>query len=274
MSGISEWTGVAEHGTRAKYVRDHCRCARCRAANTERYRLRRVAIAEAAGDVKPSGPPGAGIQMRAGHSYRIKTCPGANGAACIAGGAWLKNGTPVCSACLERATVFGGLVDAGPVRDHLMELRREGIGYKSVAAACDVSHTVISEIISGEKTRLRASTAKRILGVDAKARADHSVVPARETWKLIRQLLRCGWTQARIAKALGRTTPALQLKKRHVLARTALAVEKLARRELGVLELMRRRCPLCGYKHVEDREAAQYCFDAITRGATTHEAAA
>jgi hypothetical protein len=56
------------------------------------------------------------------------------------------------------------------------------------------------------------------------------MVPARRTWRLIEQLLEEGFSKARIARELGMQTPALQLRRARVLARTELAVEKLWRR--------------------------------------------
>lgn len=221
------------HGTRARYVCG-CRCDECRGANNRRYRERMAAMQAAAATVTPSGPPGGGTIIRGGVAHRVKTCPGANGRTCVAGGAWLRKSTPVCSVCLERATVWDGLVDAEPARDHLMKLRRAGIGYKSVAAASDVGHGVLNGILARTQTRIRATTERRILAVDAGARADHAVLPPASAAKVARQvdeLRGLGFTRAEIASFLGSNSQALQIGRTgRVLAVTAAAVARLLRR--------------------------------------------
>lgn len=122
------------------------------------------------------------------------------------------------------------IVDAGPARRHLFALGRRGVGYKAVAGASGVAASSLARIRSGEKTRLRAGTERRVLAVGAWARADASTVPAARTWRLVGGLLAEGYTRGRIALELGAKRPALQLGRRRVLARTALAVEKLWKR--------------------------------------------
>lgn len=221
------------HGTRSRYVCG-CRCAPCTGANRARYHQRQAEISAAAGDVVPSGPPGARTIMRAGVAYQVTTCPGANGRDCVAGGAWLRNGGPVCARCLERATVWDGLVDAEPARVHLMKLRRAGIGWKSVAAASDVGHSVLSRILAKRQTRILASTERRILAVDAGARADHAVLSASSAAKVARQvdeLRGLGFTRTEIARLLGSHSLSLQIGRTgRVLAVTAAAVARLLRR--------------------------------------------
>lgn len=129
----------------------------------------------------------------------------------------------------RKAGDWNGLVDAGPARLHLEALSRAGVGYKTAADAASVARSVVARIRTGERLKVRARTAKRLLSVTPDARADSSHVPAGPTWRLIRQLLRQDFTKARIARELG-VGRALQFNRRRVLARTALAVEKLWRR--------------------------------------------
>jgi len=124
---------------------------------------------------------------------------------------------------------WNGLVDATPVRQHLLKLSRAGVGYKAAADAASVARSVVAKIRSGEKTQVRARTAKQLLAITPAARADHSYVSATRTWLLIRQLLEQDFTKARIARELG-IGRALQISKTRVLARTALSVEKLWRK--------------------------------------------
>ena len=129
----------------------------------------------------------------------------------------------------RKAGDWNGLVDAGPARRHLAKLSRAGVGYKTVADAASVARSVVAKIRTGERTQVRARTARRLLGVTPDARADSSHVPAGPTWRLIRQLQEEGFTKTRIAQELG-VGRAIQFRRTHVLARTALAVEKLWRR--------------------------------------------
>ncbi len=119
---------------------------------------------------------------------------------------------------------------AEPARAHLRKLSRAGVGYKTAADAASVARSVVAKIVQGQRSQIRAQTAKRLLSVTPAARADHSTVPAGRTWRRINQLLEEGFTKARLARELGMRTPALQIGKRRVLACTELAVEKLWRR--------------------------------------------
>ena len=226
-------TSTAPHGTRARYVGQRCRCESCRAANTAYYhdRMRRRREAESA--IVPSGPPGASTLLRRGRAARVRTCPGANGSLCVRGGAWLKNSTAVCAACVERVTVWNGLVSAGPARAHLMKLRRAGVGYKSVAAASDVGKTVLCGVLDRSVTQIRAETAKRILAVDADARADASIVTAQRMNRQITEMRGAGFTLRALAHLLGYAHPdaVLQLGIRpRALAVTRRRVDRLYRK--------------------------------------------
>jgi hypothetical protein len=130
----------------------------------------------------------------------------------------------------RRRGEWNGLVPAGAVRAHLRELSKRGIGYRTAADAASVARSVVAKILKGERWQIRAQTAKRLLAVTPAARADHSTVPAARTWRLIDQLLAEGFSKARLARELGMRTPALQISKTRVLARTQLAVERLWRR--------------------------------------------
>lgn len=133
-------------------------------------------------------------------------------------------------AAARKAGEWNGCVDAAPARAHLLKLGRQGVGYKSVAAAASVAVSVVAKIRSGERRQVRSLTARRILAVTADARADASTVPAGPTWRRIHQLLEEGYTKGRLARELGATRPALQLGRRRVLASTAVRVERLHRR--------------------------------------------
>lgn len=205
------------HGTRSRYVLG-CRCDDCKRANTEAYHERERRSFEAVAHIAPN--PGG-------------RCPGIDRKGCPEKRRLVSRTVGVCAACRKRA-VFDGLVDAAPVRDHLRKLSEQGVGYKSVGEAADVGKTVLFRVMTGEKTRIRAQAAKRVLQVDAQAVADWGLVPAGETRKLLEELEGEFLTKGRLALELGYQTPALQIGNReHVRARTAHRVRKLYRKVAG-----------------------------------------
>jgi len=148
------------------------------------------------------------------------------------------------------------LVDAGPMRAWLLELQARGIGSRAVQASCDVSRTVLVDVMAGRKLRVRAKTLKRVLAVDEGARADSAFVPAKETKRALRELMRLGLRKYEIAARLGSTAkqPSLQLLKgrTQVLASTALRVQRLLSEVRGELQLEQEIgsvCPKCGESH-------------------------
>lgn len=206
------------HGTVARY-KCGCRCDLCGEARNERERARVRAVQAARTEVTPNPPaPPTTITRtrRDGTKYEVEVeqCPGCNGKPCVRGGTWLRTGDPVCVACVDRATVWNGLVSSARARAHLFKLSKKGVGYKSVAAASDVAKTVLCQIRSGELPRIRARTERRILAVDATAVADRALVDAGPTLAIVERLLEDGFTRAQIAqRVLGQTgpSPALQL---------------------------------------------------------------
>jgi hypothetical protein len=122
-----------------------------------------------------------------------------------------------------------GIVPAEKARAHLKALSAQGVGRRSVGAACDVADTVLAEIISGRKTNIRASTERAILKVTAAAAGDGALVPAKATWKMLDQLIEDGYTRTDLAARLGSKSkvPALQLKRDFVTVRSAYLVERM-----------------------------------------------
>lgn len=222
---------LQRHGTRGCYVQRKCRCDLCKAANRDYYHQRK-AIEDAAAE--EAAPPAAGgfvhtFRNAAGERrQRIykRACPGVNGRPCPRYAHLRKDSKGgLCIAC-RKALVFDGLVDAAAARKHLRKLSRRKVGYKQVADSACVSITVVARILSGEKTQIRASTARKILEVDDGAIADHATVPAAATWKLLERLLKEGFTKAELARRLGYSRAALQIGRKRVLARTAQKVER------------------------------------------------
>lgn len=219
-----------EHGTRVRYVLG-CRCEKCTAANLAYYHERQKRIAELAATVKPTGPAIAGELVRGGKIYNVLRCPGANGKPCVKGGAWLRVGD-VCKACIERETVWNGLVSAARARRHLERLSRAGVGRRTVADIARVAVSSLQEIKMGRARRIRAELERRILSVTKEASNEMTLVDAAMTRKRIAWLIEQGFTREELARRLGSEaeTPALQIAKREtVRASTALAVERLWR---------------------------------------------
>jgi hypothetical protein len=133
-------------------------------------------------------------------------------------------------AAARKAGDWNGLVSAAKARKHLAKLSQAGIGRRSVAAACDISLTVICEIKSGKKKQIRARTSRKILSVTREAIQDGTLIKGDRTWKLINRLLSEGFSKAELARRLGYKTPAIQIKPCRITARTARRVERFYRK--------------------------------------------
>ena len=130
----------------------------------------------------------------------------------------------------RKAGDWNGIVSAARARLHIMKLRRKGVGRRAIGAASDVSDTVLSDIITKRKTRIRARTERRILAVTTKMASDHALVGAAASWRLIDRLLEEGYTKADLTKQLGYANLALQLNERQITVRNAARIERLYRR--------------------------------------------
>lgn len=125
---------------------------------------------------------------------------------------------------------WNGVVPASRARQHLNRLSRLGVGRRSVAAATDISETILFEIRSGARRNIRARTERLILAVTPEVAADHALVSAAHSWKLINLLLGAGFTRGYIAQQLGNKRPALQLGEHQITVRHAADIERLYQR--------------------------------------------
>jgi hypothetical protein len=121
------------------------------------------------------------------------------------------------------------IVPADRAQAHLLKLSKLGIGRRAVAAASDISGSILLQIRSGRRKNIRASTERRILSVDSKAVSGGALIPAAPTWRLLNKLLERGYTKAQLAIWMGFKTPALQIKRDVITAETAVKVERLYR---------------------------------------------
>jgi hypothetical protein len=124
---------------------------------------------------------------------------------------------------------WNGLVPADLARRHILRLSKQGVGRRAVAAASDVPASIIAQIRCGRRTQIRKQTLNRILEVTNLAVSDAALVPAVKTWRQINTLLEEGFSKAELARRLGFASPALQLGKNRILARSAARVDRLFR---------------------------------------------
>lgn len=127
----------------------------------------------------------------------------------------------------RKAGDWNGNVSAEKARQHMAFLSKCGVGRRAVAAASDVGDTILSAIIAGRKTQIRARTEKAILAVTQEAASDRALIPAKKTWKLLNRLLKDGYTKSELAAHLGYKTRALQINKDVVTVRNAYLVERM-----------------------------------------------
>lgn len=173
-----EQTMSRQHGTRAKYVIEKCRCESCTEANRiyARERDRRVRRV----------------------TYGI-----------------------------EAPTII--FVDATETREHLQWLSSRGVGKRQIQSVSGVALTTIDKIRQGKISKCRPETADRLLAVGSHKAAAGTTVDAKDTWRLINDLLKHGWTRYRIAQHItgNPNARALQIGKARVLKSTAAKVQHL-----------------------------------------------
>jgi hypothetical protein len=158
-------------------------------------------------------------------------------------------------AAARRRGEWNGLVDAAPVRNHLRALSRQGVGYKSVAAAADVSRTTLAKVLDGRRRTIRKASADRVLSVDADAAADGAYIAAGPTWRLLREMRAAGVTYREISERLGRKSRGLQFGHRRIRASSALEVRRLHAEVMREVELEKAAasiCHECGQSHAPD----------------------
>jgi hypothetical protein len=223
------------HGTRARYNSAKCRCADCRRANRDYENARQARHRQAAAELAVPSPaePAPQVWTRPDGSKAVRlyrrACKGIGGQPCPYGAHLRKDSTgDVCNRCRGRVAPIG-VVPADAVRAHLVELQRQGIGYRAIVDATDVPRQTIIKLARGVRKFVRAESAAKILAVDVTAAADHAIIDAAETHRLLRELIREGYTRTRLAAHLGSLskTPALQFKASRVLAKTEQRVRKL-----------------------------------------------
>lgn len=130
----------------------------------------------------------------------------------------------------RKAGDWNGIVPAARSRDHIARLSTGGVGKRQVADASGISGSIIQQIISGARMNVRALTERAILAVTLEAIADHAVIDAGPTWRLLDELISNGYSKAHLARELGFKSPALQVKRTQCTVRTAYDVGLLHQR--------------------------------------------
>lgn len=129
----------------------------------------------------------------------------------------------------RKAGDWNGIIDATSARAHMIKLSRQGVGRRAVQAATGIADSTLFAIRSGQKVRIRARTARKILTVDLTCRGDGALISAKRLWQRINALLEEGFTKTFLAKQLGYAA-ALQFNKRKVTVRSDADVAALYRR--------------------------------------------
>ncbi|MER7070950.1 hypothetical protein [Terrabacter sp. NPDC000476] len=101
-------------------------------------------------------------------------------------------------------------VDAGPAREHVLELGRQGLGLKKIVALSGYSQGAMTKLVYGNGSR---PPTRRILRVHAEAilavRADittlagGAVLDGTGTRRRLRALMALGWSQSKLARRMG-----------------------------------------------------------------------
>ncbi len=122
---------------------------------------------------------------------------------------------------------WNGIVPAAKARLHMKALSEQSVGRRTVADVSGVADSVLTEIIAGRKTHIRARTERAILSVTVAAAADRALVDAGASWEKLNALIKDGYSKTELAYGLGMKTHALQVGKTLVTVRKAFEIGRL-----------------------------------------------
>lgn len=107
------------------------------------------------------------------------------------------------------------LVDAEPVKRHLVKLRAAGVGKRTIAQRSGVAQTVVNRLIgidhSKPARRIRPETARKLLAVTVEDHADGAYIDSIGTTRRLQALVALGYSQTSLAARLGWTTANLNV---------------------------------------------------------------
>ena len=147
------------------------------------------------GEIAPHGTPTRYVQ----HKCRCQPCRDAFVA--------LSNQARRRRAYGQRSDWEEFLVDATEAREHVLMLAKQGFGAKFVEQVSGIGHTALWEIRSGRRERIFPGTRDRILGVtlsDLRALKPTATVPAKDTLRLIDEMIAAGFAKSWIANQIGK----------------------------------------------------------------------
>lgn len=227
-----------QHGTRACYVRNKCRCELCRGANVAYYHERQKKLKKVLTDgIKDRRTKGIVPKAKTfwvpkkGKVFErvyTKACPGVDGHRCRWKSFLRKDSKGgICGNCRE-LLLRADRVSAKRALHHLRHLSVKGVGTRAVQLASGVSKATLQDILSRAAQRIDRETERKILEVGTSDRLGGALVSARTTWEYVRWLIReAGMSKAEISAALGNKTPALQLRRDFVTQKNARAIARL-----------------------------------------------
>lgn len=114
----------------------------------------------------------------------------------------------------QRARLRGepAFIDATEARKHLDFLRTQHVGRRTVAHVTGLSQSAIWNIATGRTTRIRPSTADKILGVHAGKAKPGQIIDGTRTLQQVDDLIRlCGMKKVEIARIVHDNPKALAL---------------------------------------------------------------
>lgn len=105
-------------------------------------------------------------------------------------------------------------IDAAEVRDHLHFLSKKGIGVESLHERTGISRSTLQAIKSGRRAKVEKRIYDKLLSIPGLAFADGQYVDASKAHKLIKDLLRAGYTKAEISRAFYGRNASLRINKK------------------------------------------------------------
>jgi hypothetical protein len=123
------------------------------------------------------------------------------------------------------------VVSAEFAADHLMALSKAHVGCRAVSDCTGIEARVIQSIKNGRRKRIRQSTEERIMAVTEDSGSAGATTPAGPTKRLVRSMVRAGYTPEEIAEAMGYKTRKLQwINRERILVATKIKLEAVYQR--------------------------------------------
>jgi hypothetical protein len=246
---------LREHGTRAMYVGEKCRCTKCREANRVYYHSRKnrsIALAAKVVTETKKWAPQTWTTVDGFKEVRFykQACPGLTKRGCPTRSHLRKDSKAgICGNCRDHIITTHTLHSSKECLEHLDALSKAGVGVGAVRKATGLSKSALQELRRGKKW-VTPETERKILSVRPTALAEGSRVDATESWQIVKELLkRHQMTRGEISKELGNNGRSLQMGKKFIRLSTAKKLKELVEhmRSLVSIEDI---CTQCGASHL------------------------